>query len=103
VVLRISEYTNAAIRNTAQLPPDIRARQLVEQQRYTEIWRELLEDARAAGELNADIDIGAARMLILGALNWACEWWNPRRGSLRSVVRTAQTLVRRGLGGVSVR
>jgi TetR/AcrR family transcriptional regulator, cholesterol catabolism regulator len=40
----------------------------------------------------------AARMLVLGALNWAAEWWNPRRGSLDAVVRTAQSLVRHGLG-----
>ena len=40
----------------------------------------------------------AARMLVLGALNWAAEWWNPRRGSLDTVVRTAQSLVRHGLG-----
>ena len=43
----------------------------------------------------------AARMLVLGALNWAAEWWNPRRGSLDAVVRTAQSLVRHGLGPVS--
>jgi hypothetical protein len=39
----------------------------------------------------------AARMMVLGALNWAAEWWNPRRGSLDTVVRTAQSLVRNGL------
>jgi hypothetical protein len=39
-------------------------------------------------------------MLVLGALNWAAEWWNPRRGSLDAVVRTAQSLVRHGLGPV---
>jgi hypothetical protein len=36
-------------------------------------------------------------MLVLGALNWAAEWWNPRRGSLEIVVRSAQSLVRHGL------
>jgi TetR/AcrR family transcriptional regulator, cholesterol catabolism regulator len=36
--------------------------------------------------------------MVLGALNWAAEWWNPRRGSLDTVVRTAQSLVRHGLG-----
>jgi hypothetical protein len=40
----------------------------------------------------------AARMMVLGALNWAAEWWNPRRGSLDTVVRTAQSLIRYGLG-----
>jgi len=48
--------------------------------------------------LRADLDPMAARMLVLGALNWAAEWWNPRRGSIDAVVRTAQSLVRHGLG-----
>jgi hypothetical protein len=43
----------------------------------------------------------AARMMVLGALNWAAEWWNPRRGSLDTVVRTAQSLVRHGLGALA--
>jgi hypothetical protein len=37
-------------------------------------------------------------MLIMGALNWTPEWWNPEQGSLAGVVATAQSLVRNGLG-----
>jgi TetR/AcrR family transcriptional regulator, cholesterol catabolism regulator len=48
--------------------------------------------------LRAGLDPVTARMMVLGALNWAAEWWNPRRGSLDIVVRTAQSLVRHGLG-----
>jgi TetR/AcrR family transcriptional regulator, cholesterol catabolism regulator len=36
-------------------------------------------------------------MLVIGALNWAPEWWNPERGSLADTVATAQQLVRHGL------
>ncbi|MFR9806851.1 TetR/AcrR family transcriptional regulator [Pseudonocardia sp. RS010] len=103
VILRVSDYATAAIRNTSQLPPDIRARQLDEQHRYGDIWRELLEAAQAAGDLHPDLDLSASRMLVLGALNWACEWWNPRQGSLASVVSTAQLLVRHGLAGPPAR
>jgi hypothetical protein len=65
--------------------------------------RERILDAAAhvlrgnAGLLRSDLEARAARMLVLGALNWAAEWWNPRRGSLEVVVRTAQSLVRNGL------
>jgi hypothetical protein len=62
------------------------------------MWRKLLQDADNAGLLRPDLDPMAARMMVLGALNWAAEWWNPRRGSLDTVVRTAQSLVRHGLG-----
>ena len=62
------------------------------------MWRKLLQDADNAGLLRPDLDPMTARMMVLGALNWAAEWWNPRRGSLDTVVRTAQSLVRHGLG-----
>jgi len=30
-------------------------------------------------------------------LNWAVEWWNPRRGSLEAVVANAQSFIRHGI------
>ena len=61
------------------------------------LWRDLLEEAREQGEIRADLDLSAARMLIMGALNWTPEWWSPSKGSLDNVIRTAQALVRNGL------
>jgi AcrR family transcriptional regulator len=95
--LEISDYTRAAIRNAGQLPENIQSRQLLEARKYAEVWRTLIGDAQAAGALRADLDPRAARLLILGALNWAVEWWNPRRGPLDVIVHTAQSLVRHGL------
>jgi TetR/AcrR family transcriptional regulator, cholesterol catabolism regulator len=96
--LEISDYTTASIRNAGQVPENIRIRYAAEASRYGEIWRALLLEASSAGLLRSDLDPLAARMMVLGALNWAAEWWNPRRGSLNLVVRTAQSLVRYGLG-----
>jgi TetR/AcrR family transcriptional regulator, cholesterol catabolism regulator len=95
--LEISDYTTASIRNAGQLPEDIAIRYAAEVSRYGDTWRKLLQDADHSGLLRADLEPRAARMLVLGALNWAAEWWNPRRGSLEVVVRTAQSLVRHGL------
>lgn len=96
--LEISDYTTASIRNAGQLPQAIRVRYTAEAARYGDMWRKLLQDAENAGLLRADLDAMSARMMVLGALNWAAEWWNPRRGSLDTVVRTAQSIVRHGLG-----
>ncbi|MFL6145638.1 MAG: TetR/AcrR family transcriptional regulator [Labedaea sp.] len=95
--LEISDYTKAAIRNAGQLPEKIQSRQLAEANRYGDLWRGLIADAVRAGAVRADLDPRVARMLVLGALNWAVEWWNPRRGALSTVVRTAQSMVRHGL------
>lgn len=97
VVLRLSDYASAAIRYGPQLPADMRERQLAEQRAYGEVWRKLVNDAVEAGELHPDLDPRSARMLILGGLNWATEWWNPERHSLHSVISTAQLLARQGL------
>jgi len=94
--LEISDYTTASIRNAGQVPEAIAVRHTAEASQYGDMWRKLLQDAENAGLLRPDLD----PMLVLGALNWAAEWWNPRRGSLDAVVRTAQSLVRHGLGPV---
>ncbi|MGW5229871.1 TetR/AcrR family transcriptional regulator [Nocardia niigatensis] len=96
-VLEISDYATAAIRNAGQVPERIRARQVEEENKYGDVWRALIAEADGAGLLWPELDPRVARMLVLGALNWAAEWWNPRRGSLDTVVRTAQTMIRNGL------
>jgi TetR/AcrR family transcriptional regulator, cholesterol catabolism regulator len=95
--LEISDYSTAAIRNGGQIPDSIRVRFAVELTKYLDIWQKLLQDAEHTGELRAELDPRAARMLVLGALSWAVEWWNPRRGSLEQLIRTAKSIVRAGL------
>jgi AcrR family transcriptional regulator len=95
--LEISDYTTASIRNAGQVPDSIRKRQILEEERYGEIWRKLINDVARAGVLRPDLDLYLAQMLVLGALNWAVEWWDPRRGSLEAVVANAQSFVRSGL------
>jgi TetR/AcrR family transcriptional regulator, cholesterol catabolism regulator len=95
--LEISDYTTASIRNSGQIPERLRTRQLEEEAGYGLIWRRLFDDAVAEGQLRADLDPRITQMLVLGALNWAAEWWDPRRGSLEAIVANAQSLVRNGL------
>lgn len=99
--LEISDYTTAAIRNSGQVPQGIRKRQILEEQRYGEVWRRLINEMARSGQLRADLDLYMAQMLVLGALNWAVEWWDPRRGSLEAVVANAQSFVRHGLAETS--
>jgi TetR/AcrR family transcriptional regulator, cholesterol catabolism regulator len=95
--LEISDYTTASIRNAGQVPLKIRKRQIREEERYGEIWRGLINDIARSGELRDDLDLYVAQMLVFGALNWAVEWWDPRRGSLETIVANAQSFVRHGL------
>jgi TetR/AcrR family transcriptional regulator, cholesterol catabolism regulator len=101
IELELSDFATAAIRNAGQLPEDLRTRALAEEAQYSKLWRKLIADLNAAGELRADLDPIIAHLLVVGALNWAAEWWNPRRSSFDTVVQSAQSLVRHGLSGDS--
>ena len=96
--LEISDYTTASIRNAGQVPTAIRKRQIREEERYGEIWRSLINAVARDGVLRAELDLYIAQMLVLGALNWAVEWWDPRKGSIEAVVANAQSIIRHGLG-----
>lgn len=97
--LQISDYTTASIRNAGQLPQHIRARQLEEEAKYGRLWRDLMQAAFDEGSIRQDLDLFIAQMLIMGSLNWAAEWWSPRRGSVDTVVANAQAFVRSALTG----
>ena len=96
--LEIGDYTSANIRIFGQVPGDIRARHLADQRAYGNVWRGLLEEARAAGEIRADLDLGVVRMLILGALNWTVEWYRPGAQSAGEIARAATTMICEGIG-----
>ena len=85
------------IRNAGQIPERLRARQLKEEAGYGRIWRRLFDGARADGQLRSDLDARHAQLLVLGALNWSAEWFDPRRSSVDTIVFNAQVLVRNGL------
>jgi len=95
--LEISDYARASIRNAGQIPAHLRTRQRKEERGYGRVWRRLFDNALAEGQIRADLDPRYAELLVLGALNWAAEWRNPRSDSVDGVVATAQSLVRHGL------
>lgn len=101
ILLELSDFATAVIRNSGQIPEEMRTRQLAEEAAYGTLWQKLIRDAGAAGDLRADLDPRVAQRLVIGALNWTAEWWNPRRDSLDIVVRTARSLVLHGLSSKS--
>jgi len=95
--LELSDYALASIRNSGQIPEHLRTRERKESAAYSRIWQGLYDDAASDGEMRADLDPRFVQGLVLGALNWAAEWWDPKRGSLDSLVANAQDLVRNGI------
>jgi len=92
------DYSAANLRLYGQMPEDIRKRLQHTQRKVGLYWHELLEDAQKAGAIRSDLDLSALRMLILGALNWAVEWYQPgRRLTVDELARHATALVLDGI------
>lgn len=95
--LQLSAYTTATIRNLGQVPEDVRGRLLAIEEDYGLLWEELFATARAQRKISDSVDLYTMRMLVLGAVNWAAEWWNPQTGPIEALVETTKAIVRGGI------
>lgn len=91
-ILKDDAYVRAEHRIAAQLAPKLRKRSLKVAQEINELWRKLLEDAVAAGEVRSDIDMTMLRMLMIGSMNWAVEWFRPGMAPPSYLANAMQTL-----------
>lgn len=96
-IIEFGDYTLAIRRVMGQAPEAIRVRNLKLRESYAARWRQILERAQRDGELRADANLTLARLFILGALNWAVEWYKPGGRSLDDVAHEFASLVMSGL------
>jgi AcrR family transcriptional regulator len=58
---------------------------------YESTWIPVLQALHDSGQLRASVPL--ARLLILGALNWTVQWFNPKKGvSLQGLTDAAMAL-----------
>ena len=58
---------------------------------YESLWLPVLDGLYASGQLRAPVRL--ARLLILGALNWSVQWFDPKKGaSLHELTDAAMAL-----------
>ena len=87
-LLDASDYTSAHIRCFPFVPESLRGQLSSDRRDYESLWRTLLAEASARGVLAPGVEPDAARVLILGALNWSLEWYDPKRGRPAGLTRS---------------
>ncbi len=85
--LEHSNYTSASIRAFAFLPETVRHDCRSERRRYENLWRGLVRQLFDAGLIDSGISQDSVRLLLLGALNWAGEWYRPERIGIDDIAR----------------
>lgn len=84
-VVTSGDYALASRRVLGQVPSHVRRRLVSMRDAYSDLWLQLLEAARASGELRADVDMHLARTFILGALNSVLDWYKPNGKTLPEI------------------
>ena len=97
MVIAQEDNTSATIKLIWQVPQQLRDKVLTEQRAYGALWRDILSEAQAAGAIRPDVDLSVVRMAIMGALNWAADWYKPGRMSPEEIARDIATMIIGGL------
>jgi AcrR family transcriptional regulator len=85
--LEHSDYTSACIRTFAFLPEAVRRECRVERRRYEKLWQGLVNQLCDARLVSSNVSPDSLRLLLLGAVNWAGEWYRPGRMGIDEIAR----------------
>src|SRR5260370_8655171 len=83
-----SDYTSAHIRCFPYVPHTLRTQLTSPRLNSEAVLRGLLDDVAESDALPSGTDRNAARLVILDALNWSLEWYDPARGRPSELTRT---------------
>ena len=72
----LREHFSSRLKAIRRLPKRLRDRHMQQEREYAAIFANLLAEAEKKGLLREGFDLSVVRMLVLGALTWAAEWYD---------------------------
>ena len=73
----LREHFSSRLKSIRRLPKRLRDRHMQQERDYAAIFAKLLREADKQGQIKAGFDLSVVRMLMLGSLTWAAEWYDP--------------------------
>lgn len=95
--LTFSDYTSANVRIFGQVPASVRSANLPARQKYERLWDGILDGLKTAGVARGDLDVRAARLFLLGAMNSTLEWFDPDRGDIDALAEKYADIMLNGI------
>jgi AcrR family transcriptional regulator len=74
----LREHFSSRLKSIRRLPKRLRDRHMQQEREYAAIFAKLLSEADRQGLIKPGFDLSVVRMLLLGALTWAAEWYDPK-------------------------
>lgn len=91
------DYASVNMRIYGLLPDDIRLRNMRRREAYAAYWDGLFGQAVAAGLIPGDLNPRVIRLILIGALNWTVEWFDPAKGPIGAIAETFSRMLFEGL------
>jgi AcrR family transcriptional regulator len=95
--LEEADFAVATLRMLHQVPDAVRIRHLRKQRAYGRFYANLFEEAKQQGFIRDEFNLSALRMLLLGALNWSPEWYDPSGLSPDQLVEQLTSMMESGV------
>jgi len=73
----LREHFSSRLRSIRRLPKRLRDRHMQQEREYAAVFAKLLREAHKQGLLREGYNLSVVRMLVLGALTWVAEWYDP--------------------------
>jgi AcrR family transcriptional regulator len=73
----LREHFSSRLKSIRRLPKRLRERHMQQERDYAAIFTKLLREADKQGLIRPGFDLSVVRMLMLGSLTWAAEWYDP--------------------------
>jgi AcrR family transcriptional regulator len=74
----LREHFSSRLKSIRRLPKRLRDRHMQQEREYALIFGTLLREAERQGLIKPGFDLSVVRMLMLGSLTWAAEWFDPK-------------------------
>jgi len=73
----LHHHFSSRLKAIRRLPKRLRDHHMKQEREYAAIFADLLDEAQKKGLLRGGFDLSVVRMLAMGALTWAAEWYDP--------------------------
>lgn len=91
--LEHSAYTSAAVKIFPRLPPALREANRQPRRDYEDVWQALMDEVVEEGVTLGGARPEIAKFFILGAMNWAAEWYRPGRLRIDEIAEDLTRLI----------
>jgi len=99
-LLEKGNYTSTSIRNYEQMPTTVQEEGRIIRDKYEDMWRNWLQQAQDAGNIEKSINLTILRLSLLGTLNGTLAWYRKGTLTIEEIAESQIDIYWSGISGI---